>query len=153
MSKFPLQSLVKQRWLALTHVHPCDTYFSMSFLSYSEISALFFFQTESFYFIYGTKIKANAQTNSTTDRADSVKISCWKVPLIFFSSIGGNLMVKVCHVITVKKISEFHQLFSKYGNEMTFIQGLPYPYTTNKFFLTTHIKSNVWFKYTKITQT
>ena len=103
MSKFPLQSLVKQRWLALTHVHPCDTYFSMSFLSYSEISALFFFQTESFYFIYGTKITANAQTNSTTDRADSVKISCWKVPLIFFSSIGGNLMVKVCHVITVKK--------------------------------------------------
>ena len=56
-----------------------------------------------------------------------------KLPCFIFQVLMA-LKGKVCHVITVKKISEFHQLFSKYGNKMTFIQGLPYPYTTNKFF-------------------
>ena len=35
-------------------------------------------------FLNGTTSTAKSQRNSTANRSDSIKISCWKVPLIYF---------------------------------------------------------------------
>ena len=42
MSNFLLRSLVKHRYLALTHLQPCDTHFSMPYISSYERNALLF---------------------------------------------------------------------------------------------------------------
>ena len=52
-----------------------------------ELPCCFYFQTGSSCFFNGTNSTAKTQKSRTTNRADSVKISCWKVPLIYFSSI------------------------------------------------------------------
>ena len=54
-----------------------------------EIPCCFYFQTVSWFFLEGKNKTANVQMNSTMNRAESVKISCWKVPLIYFSIIDG----------------------------------------------------------------
>ena len=54
-----------------------------------ELPCCFYSKTVSFYFLNRTNRETNSQMNSTANRYDSVKITGWKVPLIYFLIIDG----------------------------------------------------------------
>ena len=126
-------------WVNTTLISACHTFDILI-----ELPCFFKFQTVSCCFISGKNSINKAQMNSTTNRSDSVKISEWKVTLIYFSKHWWNFIARVCHVISVINRSNVHQLFIKDGTKLTFIQGIPYLYTTHKHLITNYIPSNLW---------
>ena len=117
-----------------------------------ELPCCFYFQNLSCCLLNGTNSTAKVQMNRTMNISDSVKINGWKVSLIYFFNYWWHWTVKVYNVISVNNISEVHQLFSKDGTEIPFLQGISNGYPTHNHLFTTNILSNVWVYYTKIIQ-